>query len=57
MILLDLTDKLTEMKLEQIRVYLSKVFPNEESTRQSTLNFVVEHFFSKYLKEIAEANK
>jgi hypothetical protein len=55
-VLMDLNDKITEMKLEQIRVYLSKSFPNVEETRQSTLNLVVEYFFTKHFKEICEAN-
>lgn len=53
---MDLNEKLTEMKLEEIRIYLSKVFPNSESTRQSTLNLVVESFYMKNFQEIKKAN-
>lgn len=54
----DLNAKITEIKLEEIRVYLSKTFPKcPEETRQSALNFVVENFHSRHLEAIREANK
>lgn len=53
---MDLGEKIAEMKLEEIRIYLSKVFPTSESTRQDTLNLVVESFYSKKFEEIQKAN-
>jgi hypothetical protein len=54
---MDLNAKITEMKLEEIRVYLSSLPPKEEEdTRQSALNLVVESFYSRYFNEIKKAN-
>lgn len=54
---MNLTVKLTEMNLEEIRVYLSSLSPNrKEKTRQDALALVVEHFHSHYFQEIKKAN-
>lgn len=53
---MDLNDRITEMKLEEIRIFLSHRFPKSESTRQSTLNLVVESFYSRNFDEIKKAN-
>ncbi|MCK2000811.1 hypothetical protein MZM54_05335 [[Brevibacterium] frigoritolerans] len=54
---MDLNEKLTEMKLEEIRVYLSSLSPKrQEETRQNALDLVVEHFYSRFFQEIKKAN-
>lgn len=54
---MDLNEKLAEMKLEEIRIYLSNLSPTRpEETRQNALNLVVEHFYSNFFQEIKKAN-
>lgn len=54
---MDLNEKVTETKLEEIRVFLSSLSPNKkEKTKQSTLDLVVEHFYDRFYEEIKKAN-
>ncbi len=52
----DISLKLAEIRLEEIRVYISKAFKSEE-TRDSALALVVESFYSRHFESIVEANK
>lgn len=44
---------LTEMKLEEIRVYLSSLSPQrQEKSKENALDLVVEYFHSAFFQEI-----
>lgn len=52
----DLNLKIAEMRLEEIRVYMSKAFGTEE-TRESALAVVIESFYSRHFDSIMKSKE
>jgi hypothetical protein len=50
-------NKISEKKLEEIRVFLSWIFPNAYKTTESALDIVIENFYDRHNEGIKEANK
>ncbi|WP_458414546.1 hypothetical protein ACNQFZ_06680 [Schinkia sp. CFF1] len=53
---MNLNDKVAEAYLEEIRMHLSRMF-NQEQTTEEALRLVIESFYSRYFYDIKEINK